>query len=338
MTTIAFDGACFGDGLITGVGRSFLNALTAYAEASDDDCVLLLPDGASVDPIANVRFVAAPRGTVRRQRQLPGLLLSQQADVLHSSVASVPMRSPCATIATAHDLPWMHPDLNEPGSAWRQFATRYALRTAARILAPSTMTRHDVARLLGKRCPAIELVAHGTAIGPKPTEASTENRSGPILVLGDDRPRKNLLRLRAAHQLAKQHCLDLPEIEFVGPPERYIGETEKNALLQSCRAVAHVSLFEGFGMPVLEALAHGAPVVCSDLPPHREIAGEHALFVDPHSIQSIAKGLERIHQDAALRWQIANSGHERAATMQPSNTAAHWRRIHREVMSGGANA
>lgn len=335
MTTIAFDGACFGDGPITGVGRSFVNALVSYADVSDDDCVLLLPKGATIDPIANVRCVDAPRGSVRRQRQLPGLLRSLQAGVLHSAVASVPMRAPCPTIATAHDLPWMHPDLNEPGNAWRQFATRYALRTAARILAPSTMTKLDVKRLLGKRCPTIELVPHGTALGIAPSESGTINRSGPFLVLGDDRPRKNLARLRAAHQLAKQHCPGLPDIEFVGPPERYIGETEKNMLLQSCRAVVHVSLFEGFGMPVLEALAFGAPVVCSDLAPHREIAGDSALFVDPRSIKSIAAGLERIHQDAELRWQIARLGHERAATMQPSNTAAHWQRIHLDVITSG---
>jgi len=338
MTTIAFDGACFGDGPITGVGRSFVNALTAYAQVSGDDCVLLLPAGATIDPIANVRCVDAPRGGLRRQRQLPRLLRSLRANVLHSSVASVPMRSPCPTIATAHDLPWMHPDLDEPGSAWRQFATRYALRSATRILAPSTMTKLDVARLLGKRCPPIELLPHGTQPGPTPTETGTKDRSGPILVLGDDRRRKNLARLRAGHQLAKQHCQDLPELEFAGPPDRYIDEADKTALLQSCRALAHVSLFEGFGMPVLEALAHGAPVVCSDLLPHREIAGDHALFVAPRSIQSIAAGLERIHRDQDLRWQMVRSGHQRASMLQPSTTADHWLRIHREVMARGAYA
>lgn len=336
MTTIAFDGACFSDGPVTGVGRSFVNALTAYAETTPHECVLLVPYGATVDPIPNVRHATAPRGTLRRQRRLPRLLRELDADLLHSSVASVPMRAPCPTIATTHDLPWLHPELHEQGSALRQFATRYALRTAARILAPSTMTKTDVQRLLGKRCPPIELVLHGTTKGSAPTETVTRQRSGPFLVLGDDRPRKNLDRLRVAHELAQRQCADLPDLDIVGPPHRYIGETEKNVLLQTCRAVVHVSLFEGFGMPVLEALANGAPVVCSDLPPHREIAREHALFVDPHSLEAIAAGLDRCHTDAALRWQLARAGYTRATQLQASDTAAHWHRIHNEVMAGAS--
>jgi len=338
VTTIAFDGACFSDGPVTGVGRSFVNALTAYAESSEHECVLLVPAGATAEPIANVRNVTAPRGTLRRQRQLPRLLRELGANLLHSSVASVPMRAPCPTIATTHDLPWLHPELHEPGSAWRQFATRYALRTAARIIAPSTMTKNDVQRLLGTRCPPIELVLHGTTLGPAPTEATTEQRNGPFLVLGDDRPRKNLDRLRVAHELATRQCADLPAIDFVGPPNRYIGETEKNVLLQTCRAVVHVSLFEGFGMPVLEGLANGAPVVCSDLSPHREIATEHALFVDSHSLEAIAAGLQRIHTDTELRWQLAQAGHARANQLQAADTAAHWQRMHAEVLAPGATS
>lgn len=336
MTTIAFDGACFRDGPVTGVARCFLNALTAYAEISPHESVLLVPNGTTVEPIANVRAVEASRGTLGRQRRLPRLLRSLHADLLHSSVASVPVRAPCPTIATTHDLPWLHPELREDGSAWHQFAIRYALRTAARILAPSTMTRRDVERLLGKRCPKVELVMHGTPLGQAPTDAGTAARSGPFLVLGDERPRKNLARVRAAHELARRTYVELPELRFVGPGHGYISETEKNLLLQNCRAVVHASLFEGFGMPVLEGLANGAPVVCSDLPPHREIAAQHAVFVDPRSLTSIAAGLARSHADDRLRWQLASNGHARAAELQSSDTAKQWLRIHDELLAEGA--
>jgi hypothetical protein len=336
--TIAFDGICLGDGPVTGVGRSFLNALQAYACRGEAECVLLLPKDVAMQPIASVRTVVAPRGAWQRQRQLPRILRELNAQLLHSSVASVPLHATCPTIATAHDLPWLHPELDEPGSTWRRFATRRALHSAARILAPSTMTKHDVAKLLGKRCPPIELVMHGTALGPEPTEASTAARTGALLVLGDDRKRKNRARLQAAHELAQSQHRDLPDLCFCGPPNDYVDEVEKLALLQSCRALVHVSHFEGFGMPVLEGLANGAPVVCSDLPPHREIAdigenSELALFVDPQSIDSIADGLTRIHTDDELRSRLAHAGHQRARGLTPQATAEQWSRIHQTVLA-----
>lgn len=335
--TIAFDGICLGDGPTTGVGRSFLNALQAYAECSETECVLLLPKNVKLEPIASVRRVEAPRGAWQRQRQLPRILRSVNAQLLHSSVASVPLRSSCPTIATAHDLPWLHPELNEPSGAWRTFATRRSLQSAAVVIAPSAMTKQDVETLLGNKCPPIELIMHGTAIGPEPTEASTAARNGAFLALGDDRKRKNRTTLEAAHQLARSRHNDLPDLRFCGPPNHYVSESEKLALLQSCRALVHVSHFEGFGMPVLEGLASGAPVVCSDLPPHREIAdtgenGELALFVDPQSVESIASGLLQSHRDSEWRWRTALAGHQRASRLTPQATAEHWSRIHRELL------
>jgi hypothetical protein len=332
VTTIAFDGICLGDGAITGVARSFLNALTAYAVRDHAACILLVPEGATIEPIARVRLVTAPRGALQRQRQLPRLLLSLHADLLHSSVASVPLRAPCPTIATAHDLPWLHPELDEPFGTWRPLVTRCALRSANRILAPSTMTKLDVEHLLGKRCPRVELVMHGTTIGPAPTAASTDARNGPLLVLGDDRARKNRKLLIQAHQLAKARCEDLPALTFIGPPDHYVDESQKNELLQSCRALVHVSRFEGFGMPVLEGLANGAPVVCSDLPPHREIAGDDAIFVDPDRMQSVATALMRIHTEADLRHRLASSGHQRAQQFSADHTAARWHQVHQQIL------
>lgn len=195
------------------------------------------------------------------------------------------------------------------------------------------MTSQDVASLLGPRCPTVELVMHGTALGPEPTATTPETRNGPFLVLGDNRPRKNLDRLRAAHQAAKAQCEDLPQLQFVGPPNHYIQESAKNDLLKACRALVHVSLFEGFGMPVLEGMASGAPVLCSDLPPHREIASDAALFVNPHDDHAIADALVRIHSDTVLRQDLALSGYNRAQMLTPKATAERWSSIHHSVLS-----
>ena len=85
-------------------------------------------------------------------------------------------------------------------------------------------------------------------------------------------------------------------------------------------------------MPVLEGLANGAPVVCSDLPPHREIAGDDAIFVDPDRMQSVATALMRIHTEADLRHRLASSGHQRAQQFSADHTASRWHQVHQQIL------
>jgi hypothetical protein len=284
---VAFDAICLADGPVTGVGRAFLNGLWPYAAHWPGDVLVLVPPGADREELPAVELVAAPRGAVRRQLRLPALLRELHADLLHSPVAAVPLRAPCPTIATVHDLPWLHAGSGERATAWRRFATARALGAATAIIAPSRFTLAAAARLLGGE-EKLHLVPHTV---PPPAPAPPTERTGPFLVLGDDRPRKNRQRVRQAHALARQRQPALPGLRFVGPPDDYVSETAKGVLLRTCRAVVACSLYEGFGLPVLEALAHGAPVICSDLPPHREIAGDQAAYVDPRDVAGIAARL-----------------------------------------------
>ena len=329
MSVIAFDGICFGDGPTTGVGRAFLEGLRAYASRSRAECVLLVPEGAEVESIEGVRPVAAPRGRLRRQRLLPRLLRELHADLLHSSVAAVPLRATCPTIATVHDLPWLHKHLDERSSWWRRFATKRSLQSAARVLAPSTMTLLDAQRVVGGDGPPVELIPHGVSAPPTPPLRQAQ-RIGPLIVLGDDRPRKNRAKVREAyHRIAAQHP---PELRFIGPPDAYVCERDKQELLRTCRAVIHASRFEGFGLVVLEALAHGAPLLCSDLPPLREIAGDVARYVDPDDVASIADGLVAVHSDDALRARQVDDGPRRASLFTVERVADGWQRVHEEVL------
>ena len=196
MSVIAFDGVCLGDGPATGVGRAFLDGLRAFAASGDEECVLLAPACAEVTDLPGVRRVTAPRGRLRRQRQLPGLLRALGADLLHSSVAAVPLRAPCPTIATVHDLPWFHPELGERPSWWRRFATARGLRSAARVLAPSTMTMRDARRLLGRDGDRVALVPHGA---PEATTATSEDRRDGPLLLEEPNPRSAKVSSRVNH-------------------------------------------------------------------------------------------------------------------------------------------
>ncbi|MFO1077697.1 MAG: glycosyltransferase [Planctomycetota bacterium] len=313
---VAFDAICLADGPATGVARAFLTGLAAYAEAYPQDVLVLAPAAADRSALAGLRIVDAPRGALRRQFALPGLLRTHAVTVLHSPVAAVPLRAPCPTIATVHDLPWLQPESGERATRRQRFATTRALRAATAVIAPSRYTLAAAARLLGG-ADKLHHVPHATPpVPPSPPLP----RDGPLLVLGDDRPRKNHDRVRAAHALARQRDPSLPDLRFVGPHADYVDEDEKRRLLRTCRAVVACSLYEGYGLPVLEALAHGAPLVCSDLPPHREIAGAAALFVDPTDVAAIADALL-----AAARLD-APPAPPRLPT--PRDVADAWRRLH----------
>lgn len=338
---VLFDGACLGDLPVTGVGRAFLNGLEAYARAfardGGDDLVLLLPEPAAAPDFRGTTIVRGPRGAVRRQWLLPRLVRRLGIDVLHSSVAAVPLAASCPTIATVHDLPWHHAEAGERGSAWRRFATRRSLRAAALVLAPSTFTARDAALERGRD--DVLVVPHGTPLPAANDPAANDPaaRSGPLLALGDDRPRKNRELVLRGHALARARDARVPDLRFVGPPHAWVDEAEKHRLLATCFAVVQGSRFEGFGLPVLEALAHGAPLACSDIPPFREIAGDDAEYFDPGDQHSIAAALLRL-VEPTRRLALARRGPARAAAFSPARVAASWRTLHERLHRGAHEA
>lgn len=321
---LVFDAACLSDGPVTGVARSFLNGLEAYAEQYAKDMIVLVPEGASTNGLPDTRRAQIASGAWRRQRALPQVLHQLQADLLHSSVVSVPLRAHCPTIATVHDLPWLHRESGERSTWWRRFATKRALRAATAVIAPSKFTLDAAARILGHR----NKLHHIPHITGAPTTISDPTlRTGPFLVLGDNRPRKNRARVREAHRLARQQNPQLPDIRFVGPPDDYVTEAEKVRLLGTCCAVVSCSLYEGFGMPVLEALVHGAPLICSDIPPHREIAGEAAVYVRELDARSIATAMNSC--------SVPPGSTRKEPTLPSTETRARlvsqWRDLHSDV-------
>jgi glycosyltransferase involved in cell wall biosynthesis len=184
-----------------------------------------------------------------------------RADVLHSPVAAVPLRGRVPSIATVHDLPWLHADSGERAPLRQRLATQFSLRAAAVVLAPSRFTAAAANALVLPTRP-VRVVPHAT---PPPADAplASDRRAGPLLALGDDRPRKNRERVQRAIAVARRECDAVPAACFAGHPYNVVDDEAKASLLRGCRALLHVSLYEGFGLPVLEGLAHGIPVLCS---------------------------------------------------------------------------
>ena len=329
---IVFDGTILGDGPVTGVGGSFLTSLEHYAPRAERTCVLLLPEGADEPRFEGIEILPAPRPGPLRRRRLAKTLGQIGAALLHSPVAALPRQCPCPTVATVHDLPWMSPvPLREDGCRMRhRLAVQRAARKASAVIVPSQRTRDDLLRWAGEEAsPRLPYIPHGV---PQPeTPARPEQLCGPFLVLADQRPRKNLERVRRAHELARRHDDDLPSLRIIGPGHEWREEDEKIRALHSCRALLHLTLFDGFGLPVVEAFATGTPVLCSRTGSLDEIAGGAALHADPLDLDDMAAAIGRIHRDMELRETLRRNGLERARAFSVENNAEAWLTIHRRL-------
>jgi len=335
---VVFDGSVLAVGPPTGVARAFLTTLRAYAQ-DGVRCHLLLPPGCDfggeVPPEVDV--VAGPGSALGKQVRWPRLLRRLGADLLHAPVAFAPPLLPCPVVLTVHDLPWRaHPPLPR-GDAPRlrhRAALHLAARAASAIVVPSHATAGDLRAELPARLAArVHVVPHGVEpVPPAPPEAL----DGPLVLLGDDRPRKNRARVRAAHAEARRRVPALKDLAVVGPPDAWVSEVEKDALLRRASGLVQLSLHEGFGLPVLEAMVRGVPVLCSARGALAELGrGGAALLADPLDQDGMAAAMISLCQDRALRAELRRLGLARAAEYTPAASAAGWRRVHAGLLGRG---
>jgi glycosyltransferase involved in cell wall biosynthesis len=242
-----------------------------------------------------------------------------------------------------------------------------SLRNAAAILVPSEATRRDLIRLYriagleAKIAIIPEGVTTGTAAAPLPAVVEP----GFILAVGTIEPRKNYPRLLAAYRRLRQESVPVivgeragvPQLVIAGRPGwaygdtlerikaepgvRYLGHVDDKtltALYESAAVLAFPSLYEGFGLPLLEAMAHGVPAVVANAGALPELADGAAVLVNPEDVSSIASGLERVLADASLREELAATGKRRAANFTWERAAATTRDVLRRIAAPAAQA
>lgn len=217
-----------------------------------------------------------------------------------------------------------------------------ALRQAALVIAPSAATRTDllehypVPGLPGR----VHVVPEGPSLaGIEPGALPTGVEPGFLLAVGTIEPRKNYPRLLAAYRLLQARGIDVPLLVVgrVGwafgraldelhaePGVRVLGHVDDGTLLglyRAAGALAFPSLHEGFGLPLLEAMAEGLPAVAGAAGALPELAGDAAVLVDPLDVEAIAAGLERVLTDQELRGRLRLAGPRRAASFSWSASA-----------------
>ena len=305
---------------------------------------------AGLDPRATTALAlpgrVATRAWVRLRRpRLPGRLLAA-LDLVHATSAAVPPAPGHALVATVHDLGFHHhPETYPPaGRRFHERATRIVVAEAARVLVPSAATAADLADLYGLEPARVAVVPLGVEL-PEPDPAPARRLldqlgvRGPfLLAVGTLEPRKNLRRLLAAFAAVSG---ELPDHQLVvagpvgwGPALRPtdrarlagpVGDDVLHGLYAAADGLAYPSLYEGFGLPPLEAMAHGTPVLAGDRSSLPEVVGDAALLVDPTDQDAIAAGLLRLAGDQELRARLAAAGPPRAARFTwPATAAATW--------------
>lgn len=286
------------------------------------------------------------------QQHLPPLAARQGCDLVHSLASTAPLRGRFVRVTTIHDLNYRL--VPEAHFGFRSLGMRMLVPASARrshqIIAISRSTAHDIQTHLGVAADKIDVVPQG--VSQRSSAAATpEPRLRTKLGLGErrillsvsaKRPHKNLLRLLAAHarlcpgtrpvlvipgystpheQELIQRAHDLGTTEHVRFPT-WVERSDLDGLYAAAAAFVFPSLYEGFGLPILEAMARGVPVACSDRSSLPEVAGDAALLFNPLDEDAIRGALERILGDPGLAERMREAGRKQAGRFSWDATAA----------------
>jgi glycosyltransferase involved in cell wall biosynthesis len=275
---------------------------------------------------------------------LPDLLRRLRVDVFHSPVNVLPVRLPCASVVTVHDLAFLHyPQYFRPARrVYQRTFTARSARAATLVIAVSESTKGDLVRLgvapsrVRVIYPAIEErfrpVADGARLQAFRREHGLPDRF--LLYLGTIEPRKNIVGLLEAYARLRADVPDAPPLVLAGAKgwyydavfervralglERtvtfagYVRDEEQPLWYAAAELFVYPSLFEGFGLPVAEAMACGTPVVTSSLSSMPEVAGDAAIQVDPRSAEALAHAMQSVLRDDEARRRLAAEGPRRA--------------------------
>ncbi len=271
------------------------------------------------------------------QVQLPRIARRRGADVLHAPNVFLPLRRPCAGVVTVHDLAFEalpHDFSRRTGAKYRWFAPR-AVRSAERVICVSAFTADDVVARYGADESKIRVIPNAPSLahGDAPVPAGDPY----LLAVGDLRGKKNLDRLIEAWRRADTgHRLILAGAGETGSDSfhhvcftGYVSDRELDALMRGAALLVHPSLYEGFGLVVLEAMARGTPVACANATALPETAGGAAVLFDPHDVDDIARAIGDALGDSE---RLATAGRARAAEFSWERTAALTRAVYEELL------
>lgn len=312
----------------------FLNPLLLIAQSVEDFACELVPD--------NLTPAQGSNGHLSRllwtQWQLPKIYQQQRSRLLFSPIPEAPLWAGCRYIITVHDLiPLRFPRNFSPLTNYFRYYIPQVLAQAQHIISVSESTAKDITDFWGISSDKITPILHGYD-GDRfrflnlPTRESL-GESPYFLYFGRPDPSKNLHRLITAFAALKNNE---SELWLVGPSDRrytpllqaqaehlgignrvkfleYVPAAELPIIINQAIALVFPSLWEGFGFPVLEAMACGTPVITSNISSLPEVAGDAALLINPENSGEITAAMQAILVDGSLRSRLRQAGLMRAS-------------------------
>lgn len=371
---IGFDARYAGDHF-PGIGRYITSLLPELSHLTGQHRLFVFTNTGQTLPTltdTHVEFIpvrSAPFA-LTQQFELPLLASRLRLDLLHSPYIVKPYLLPCLSVVTIYDvLPLRYPQTLSPnGRRFYRLALRLAARSAHQLITISSVSRDDLAFYL--RIPreriAVTPLAVAPTFTPQPTDVIADMRlryglpRHYVLFVGSNKPHKNIDRLlRAWQRVLPELPPTLSDAILViagkfdphyplptaiaaehGLSERVkvlanVSDDDLPALYSGALLFVFPSSYEGFGLPPLEAMACGTPVVCAYAGSLPEVVGEAALTVDPHSMHEIADGMLRVLRLPALSHFLRQRGQQRATLFSWRATAQATLAVYERVAATG---
>ena len=335
----------------TGNERVVVNLVKALREISDHELILYFTDRdaagewrGSADRGVGVRVQPLRNPIARRALTMPIATHRDDLDVLLAHY-SRPILSSCPVVTIVHDVSFeRHPEFLSRYERLYMYRTiPWSIRHSYAVVTGSQFSRDEMLSLYGERRIVVAPYGVEPKFGdPAPAEASMPRPY--FVAIGNLEPRKNLLGLlRGYRRLVEEHP-SVPEKLLVVGQEKlmadeiyreaedlrrsgrvvftgFVDDAALVALLHNATGFAYPSHYEGFGLPCLEAMAAGCPVVAADIPVLREVVGEAGMYAPPNDAQAWADALFALSATPTLREQLIAAGQSRVAAYTWENTA-----------------
>jgi glycosyltransferase involved in cell wall biosynthesis len=295
---------------------------------------------------------------------LPALLRIYQVDVFHGTNYCVPVFAPCPTVATIHDLSLLTQSHTHEEENVRRGKRRMPImaRRASRIIAPSEWTKREIVEHLRIRPEKIRVIYEAARDGMKPLGQSQcqvaldkhRIKRPYLLYVGTIEPRKNLLTLIRAYDELLRTTPHRPQLALCGGRgwlcdevfklvedqklqdqvrfTGYVEDADLPALYSAAEAFVYPSLYEGFGLPPLEAMACGAPVITSNVSSLPEVVGAAGLTHDPNDMRALTEAIAKLLGDQSAREHFRREGFKQAARFSWERAARETQAVYNEVI------